>query len=159
LTTINWAIGIDLFTHAGEERARDARGARLRCTLVGFVDFECNLVELRDWVAANFARSAVLVGYTLGAILKATADCDGGLLDLADDQYRGNDPRDQALKHNSLVVVDWNGSTVGRVRDCVGRRRGVFGVRGRRGRRVMPARWLIDIDNVHNKRIWGRIST
>lgn len=153
LSALGRSVGVDLLAHARQEGARDAGGTRLGSALVGLVHLESDLVELRDWVAADLTRSTVLVGYTLGTVLEPAAYCDGSLLNLANDKHRRDNTRDQALEDDGLVVVDRDGGAVDRVRDRVRWGRRVVGMRRRRGRSVETTGGLGYINNVHDKRV------
>ena len=110
-------------------------------------------MKLRDWVAANLTRSAVVVRDTLDAILKSTSDNGRRMVDFADDEDGRDDAGNEALEDNGLVVVDGDLGPIVGERDGVRRWRWIFRLR-RWGRRCIDTtRGLVDVDDVHDERI------
>lgn len=115
-------------------------------------------MQLRNGITTYFPWCAVMVSNALRAFLKTAANDNRCMVHFPDDQHRADDARGQALQHDGLIVVDgYLGAVVGK-RYCVGRWRRIFWEEGRWRRRIHTTGRLVDVNDVHDERVYEDIS-
>jgi hypothetical protein len=170
-TAVDRPMRVDLFTRARQKRARVAWASGWGRHCLRVVHLECDLVKLRDGVSTDLPPApsahvrATVHGFvylaqgTVGIVgiasrlAAGTAKSDGAVIDLPDDEHRADDTGRQALQHDRLIVVDGYRRAIVRVGYGIRRGRREVGL-GRRWRRVLGARLLLDVDDIEHESIY-----